>query len=122
MSARDMQLHSGAFKVRTLPRFGVFALAADGVDLSVIAKALDIRCAVVKLYIEEACEHIFKKLACDTPVIKRPMYTMATLVATLTDEHGRRWFEVLEPHDQLAVIETRAYFRAFENRPRSVEN
>lgn len=107
---------------RPLPALGVFALAVDGVDYSVIAKALDIPCSGVKAHVEAAIRDLASRVGMTLPVAKRPLHSMSSYVAATLAAADVDWVATLSATEQVAVLETRAYFRAFENRPYSVEN
>lgn len=107
---------------RPLPAAGVFALAADGHDLSVIAKALDVRCAVVKGYIEHFARDLLTRHRLVLPAHKRPLHSLSSYIVSLIEAADPSWTVALTASEQVAVIESRAYFRAFENRFISVEN
>lgn len=107
---------------RPLPAFGILALMVDGIDVSVIARALDVPCSVVKAYTETAIRDLTARVGLTIPPVKRPFHTTSVYVTTTLSSHGIEWVAALTASEQLAVVETRAYFRAFENSLHSVEN
>jgi len=106
---------------RPLPAFGVLALAVDGVEFSVIAKALDVPCSVVKGYVELALRDLCSRFGVPSPVAKRPSYTLSRYIVGTLSRDDVEWTAALSASEQLAVIEARAYFRAFENRLNALE-
>lgn len=113
--------HFTARVERPLPAFGVLALVVDGIDFAVIAKSLDAPCSVVKGYAEAAIRDLANRVGLQIPVAKRPYHTMGSYVIETLRNHDIEWTAALSATEQLSVIETRAYFRAFENSPFSVE-